>query len=233
MLAARIYAAHLANLPPVPSRTPIYKTTLTTTTDETTTTWTGVDIGEPHPNRLVILVSYVGAATATPHPVVNGISAGGFITANNEFNLYAISVKTGTTATVTVSGAGGSARKAVSVYVAYPENHMPLDSGNATANVGTDANVANIKVQAGGFLIYGGGQHATLGAFTTTWNGAGGESVTEDVDAQLEATASYTMGRIATILRSDDLGDVNMAEDTSGTKRLVVVSWGPPRAQAA
>ncbi len=226
---AQLYMRTLANIPPVPSVTPIYKTTVSTTTDETTSTFNSVDIGTPHPKRIIILACYHGVAAAAT-ATVNGIDH--YHRTQNtahEFSMFAHYVPNGTTATITVS-ATSSIRKAVSVYVAYPENPMPLDSGTATANTGTNANVADMKTQASGFLIYSGGQHATLGTFTTTWNGT--EAVTEDIDAQLESAASYTMGRITTITTSADLNDVNMAQSTSGTKRLVVTTWGPPRRQA-
>ena len=90
----------------------------------------------------------------------------------------------------------------------------------------TDANVANLKAQAGGFLIYAGSQPVVLGTFTTTWNGTNG-TLQEDVDAQLEAATSYTTGMIPNFTVSSDNDDLNMAESASGTKLLVAVTWGP------
>lgn len=211
-------------LPAVPSRTPIYKSTVTTTTDETTSTFTGIDIGTPHPKRLVILACYHGvaaAATATvngiPHQTRSQNTA-------HEFSILAVAVPNGTLGDIAVS-ATGSLRKAVSVYIAYPQNHLPRFTGAVSAATTTDANAANCPVSASGFLIYAGGQHATLGTFITTWTGA--DAVVENVDAQLESAASYTMGHIV-ITTSSDLDDLNMAESASGTKRLSVGTWGPP-----
>jgi hypothetical protein len=67
---------------------------------------------------------------------------------------------------------------------------------------------------------------ATLGAFTTTWNGTNG-TLTENYDAQIEAATSVTHGFIDRFTASSDNDDLNMAESVSGTKQLVAVTWGP------
>ena len=222
MLALRVPI--LRALPPVPSRVALYKTTLTTTTNEDTTTWTGVDIGVPHPKRLIVLAA-MGGANAAVTGTVNGYPAGAvFQGATTAWALLVFPVPVDTTATITVT-TSGSARKTVGVYVLYPQNHIPLDWGSDSANTTTDANIANLQVQAGGCLIYAGGQVATLGTFTTTWNGV--DAVTEDIDAQIEAFGSYTSGRIA-VTESSSASDLNMAESVSGAKRLVAATWGPP-----
>lgn len=230
MLAAQIYRNVIMPLPPVPSLVPIYKTTLTTTTDEATTTWTDVDIGVPHPKRVIILAGCAGVAAAVASNV-NGAPgvlhwAGTNGTRSGSFFIQGQRVPMGERASIVVS-ATSSLRKIIGVYVAYPNQFAPLDTGSVTANTTTDANVANIKAQAGGFLIYAGGQLATLGTFTTTWNGTNG-TLTENYDAQTEAATSVTHGFISQFSASSDQDDVNMAESTSGTKQLVVVSWGPP-----
>jgi len=201
-----------------------YKSTQTITTDETTSTWNAVDIGTPHPDRIVILAIFAGVNGDVTAASVNGIP---FFhkTRINEFAICACRVPNDTTARIEVS-ATSSIRKAVSVMVAYPQNPIPLDSGTATANTTTNANVADQKVQRHGCLVYAGGQLATLGTFTTTWNGT--DSLVEDVDAQLESASSYTAGHI-NITISSDTSDVDLGESASGTKRLVVCTWGPPR----
>lgn len=212
------------NLPPVPSLTPIYKGVSTTVTNEDTSTFSSIDIGVGHPKRVVIVAAYHGVAAACTVTLAGKPAYYREQNTAHEFSLHAFQVPDGVLAEIAVS-ATSSIRKAVAVYVAYPRNHLPLDGGTATANVGTNANVANLKVQAGGFLIYVGGQHATLGTFATTWNGV--DAVTEDADAQLESAASYTMGRVV-VTESTDLSDLDLAESVSGTKRLVATTWGPP-----
>lgn len=214
----------VGTMPPVPSRTLAYNGASTTTTDETTTTFSSVNIGTPHPKRVVILAVYhgVGAACTT---TVNGINA--YHRTQNtahEFSMHLHQVPHGTTASITIS-ATGSVRKALMTYVFYPQDHAPLDSGTATANTTTNANVADQKNQFNGCVIYVGGQNATLGTFTTTWNAAG--TLAENVDAQLESVASYTSGNV-TAPSSSDTGDVDMGESVSGTKRLVVTTLRPP-----
>jgi len=222
---SQIYVTTLAQLPPVPSIVPILKTNVSTTTDETTSTFTGIDISVPHPKRIVIVSCHHGVAAAAT-ATCNGIDA--YHRTQNtahEFSMFAFQVPNGTLATITIS-ATGSVRKWIAVYIAYPKNHTPLDSGTGTANTTTNATVANVKVQSGGFLLACGGQNATLGAFSTTWGGP--DAVIEDGDAQYESASSFTYTRIGSISVSSDANTVTLAETVSGTKRLVVTTWGPP-----
>lgn len=223
MRASQYYSQVLAPLPAVPSRTVQYMGSQTTTTDETTTTWTGQSISTPHPKRIVVITCYAGA-TGGADITVNGINAyHSTRSASQDFEIQAFQVPNDTTATITAVRPS-SLRKAIGVYVCYPDSHAVVDFGVATATTTTDATVSNLKLIQEGCLIYCGGQTATLGTFTTTWNGS--ESVTEDADAQIEV-ASYTWGRITGTV-SSDLNDLTLAESTSGTKRLVVVTFGPP-----
>lgn len=226
---AALYTTTLAPLPcPVTRVYPIYAATSTTTTDETTSTFAGFDFLEPHPKRIVIVTAYHGVAAAATC-TVNGINSYFRAqTTTHEFSLFAVKVPasyTGMSGVVTVS-ATGSVRKAVSVYVAYPRNHMPLDSGTATANTTGTATISNLKVQAGGFLIFAGGQHGIAGTtVTVTWNGT--DAITTDVnDGTVEALSRYDKGRII-ITNSTDLSDLSLTTGTSGTKRLVAATWGP------
>ncbi len=219
----RLFEMLIRPLPRVPSVFPIYKTTLTDTANANSSTFNAVDIGVPHPKRLIVLAVFHGVAAACT-ATINNTNMHRIQNTAHEFAIFHLQVPVGTTADIVVT-ATSSIRKAVSVYVAYPNNPIPLDSATATANTTTNANAADQKVQANGFLIYSGGQLATLGTFTTTWNGT--DAVVEDVDAQLEAASSYTAGHI-NITNSTDVSDLDMAESTSGTKRLVVGTWGPP-----
>jgi hypothetical protein len=214
--------AMVLTVPPVPSTAPIYKGTSTTTTDETDTTFSGLDIGTPHPYRLVVLGCYHGS-TSAPTATINGTAANRIYATGHECAMFWLRVPTGLTATVVVS-ATSSLRKAIGLYVAYPRYPLPIDFGTATANTTSDATVTNVQVQAGGFVVMAGGQHATLGAFTTTF---GAQSVTEDVDAQLEAAASYSFTSVANVGTSESTATARLAETVSGTKRFAVASWGP------
>jgi hypothetical protein len=195
----------------------------TTTTDETTTTFNNLPIGVEHPRRLVIASVYHGVAAACT-ATCNGTNMHRIQNTAHEFSIFFLQVPVGTTASISIS-ATSSVRKKLTVFISYPSNPIPLDSGTDTANTTTNASVANLQVQYLGCLIYSGGQHATLGAFTTSWGGS--EVVTETNDAQLEAAASYTDGYIA-VITSTSTNALTLAETVSGTKRLVVGTWQPP-----
>lgn len=214
-----------ATLPPVPVKTVTYKTTLTTTTDETTTTWTSVDIGTPHPKRVVILAVIAGTSGTPTSVTVNGITQY-HRTSQTNVILTCYQVPNGTTADIVVS-LSGSLRKAVGVYVFYPEQNLVMGFGGQTASAGSAATVANIRCQAGGALFYAVQQSATSGSFTTTWNGAGGETLVEDVDAVLESADTYTWGHVD-ITRSDTQGDVSASPGVNGSKSIVAITLGPP-----
>jgi hypothetical protein len=220
---AGLYQHILRPLPPVPSKTVLYKGALTTTTDENTTTWSNVDIGVPHPKRIVVLAAFLGVSANPTCTVANRSFY--FGVRQNEFTVLAFLAPCCALADIVLTAAS-SIRKAVGVYVFYPDNHIQLDSGAVSAATTTDANLADLQVQKNGVLIYCGGQLATLGTFTTTWNGT--DAVVEDADAQLESASSYTFGHI-NITVDTALSDLNMAESTSGTKRLAAVTLRAPR----
>ena len=209
--------------PPAPVLTPTYLSTQTTTTDETTTTFSGISIGTPHPKRIVVIAGHHGVAAAAT-ATLNG-TAHHFRSQNtaHEFSLFMWMVPLGDTADIAVS-ATSSIRKAFSIYYLYPANPVPTFSGTATAATTTNATIANFKCDYGGSLIYAGGQHATLGAFTTTFSG---QTITEDVDAQYESASSYTTGRISDVSVSSSAVTLDLGETVSGTKRLTAASWGP------
>lgn len=198
----------------------------TTTTDEGESTFTGVAIGTPHPRRIVVLAVYHGVAAACS-VTLNGIPS--FFSVQNvahEFSIHAFQEQMKTTGTVVIT-ATGSIRKAFGVYAIYPRIHAPLGSGTASASTTNDAIIAGGVVPyvgGGGLAVYCGGQHATVGAFGTTWAGNG--TVTEDADAQLEAAASYSWGNVQATRSAASA--LTLAETVSGTKRVVCASWGPP-----
>jgi hypothetical protein len=212
----------LERLPPVPSLVPIYKSTQTTTANETVTTWTGVDIGTPHPKRVVCAALYKG------HANLSGMTIGGqyapvyWFGSGHECAIHAARVPGGDTADI-VASVASSQLKACSIFVLYPNDFTTRDFA-ASATTTNNATVTP-QVRKNGSLIYCGVQHSTLGAFSTTWSGA--EAVTESVDAQLEANASYTMGMIPLFLTSQVTSVLTLAETVSGTKRLVAVPFGP------
>lgn len=196
-----------------------FKTTLTQTVDETTTTWNSVDIGAEHPNRIIILAMFLGVsvnATSQVHGVGNNTRSR---SAEAQVNTH--KVPTGTSVTITVS-AVGSLRKAVGVYVAYPKD-ITRNPGSGSGNTNTPATNTPIIAIKNGFLVYAGSQVITLGTFTTTSNGT--DAVTEDVDAQIESASSYTFGHI-NFTESHSNRTLTLTQSTSGTKQLASITMG-------
>jgi len=225
MLASTpFYSCGLAPYPPVPSRSPVYKTTLTTTTNETTTTWTGAEIGTEHPLRIIILGIYGGVSAAIT-ATVNDIPPF-YSLRNGQSAVLAFQVVSGITATIVVS-ATASERKAVHVYVAYPHSHTPLDSASGSASTTNPVALTDVKTIAGGFAIVAGRANGgSTGAVSCTWSGNG--TITEDYDSVMEATATPGAYRVHTITESGDSGDGSFTCTGSNTKNAVMVSWGPP-----
>lgn len=225
MMASSFAATLGAALPPPPSRQAVYRTTVTTTVDETVTTWTGVAIGPEHPDRVVLLITFLGvAALSTGYPRVNRTPPLRW-TRQNEIVISTHRCP-GTTATIEVSSTG-SVRKAAMVWTVYPGVDAVCKFSVGTANTTTDLIFTNFKACAGGSMIWGASQLATVGAFGTTWPGSG--TVTEDVDAQLEAASTYAGGRVTGITASSDTLSLTIAETVSGTKRGAAVSFPPAR----
>jgi hypothetical protein len=217
MRALQRYQSVLA-VPPVPFRGAQFVAVQTTTTNETTTTFTGYNIGTPHPFRVVCVCAYV-AVDAAITVRINGTLA--HAVRQNELQMAWLCVPQGTTADVEVSSVG-SLRKSVAVYILYPTGHMPLSKVTQTQGATTDITFTNLHVSGGGCVIYCISQ-AVLGTFTATWGGI--DAVVEDSDAQLEASSSVMFGHI-NITQSSNTNTLTLAESTSGNKRGARVIWG-------
>jgi hypothetical protein len=207
--------------PPVPSRVPIFKTTLTDTTDADTSTFTEVDIGVPHPRRVVILATMHGVianVTATVQGSLGRVSSAS--QSSRYTSIMSYRVPKGFTTEIVVTSAA-SLRKAVGVFVAYPLSHLIESSDDTTQATTTDA-VLTVNGMADGFVIYSGAQLNILGAFGATWSGT--DAAVESVDAQLEATSSYSFGYVP--LTQTLVGaTLTIAETTSGTKHATAAAF--------
>jgi hypothetical protein len=192
----------------------------TTTTNEDSTTFTDVSIGAEHPKRVVAVMVYHGVA-ALCTVTINGKPCA--FVRQDEVSAHWVDIPNGTTASVTITAAS-SLRKAFRVFVCYPASHMPLGKSTVTAGGTTDAVISNFPVHALGCTAYGGSQ-SVLGTYTTTWSEA--DAVNESIDAQLEASISYTFGYINHTVSSSQ-NTLTMAETTSGNKRLARVTFGSP-----
>jgi hypothetical protein len=198
--------------------------TQTDTANADLSTWAGVDIGTPHPNRLVVLSIYRGIGNVAADTTVNGISP--FLEQNNssasaQGGIHVFRVPLGLTADLWVSVVG-SQRKAVGVTILYPKSpRFLLSKSNDQQTTTTDA-TGTVPTMAGGTVFYAGTSNGTLTAFGTTSSGA--DAVIEDVDAQLEATGSYTFGHINVTIGGDIT--LTLAETVSSTKQLSTLSLG-------
>jgi len=218
----------LRKIPVAPFAGAAYKTTLTTTVNETTSIFTGVSVGAPHPDRVVVLAIHQGvngdvtAASVADYAFYHK-------TRLNEFAITAHRLPNDVSNAGISISATSSLRKSIGIFVCYPSNPIPTDFGSASAAAGNNAVIGNLEAQGGGCLIYSGGQNATLGSFTTTFGG--GEAVNEDVDAQYESASTYTQGHINLITSAmgATARTLQMAASVNGTKRLVAVLFGPPR----
>lgn len=124
-----------------------------TGTDETTTTFSSRSLGDPHPNRRIVIIAYgdallpgygldppnlgddpdigyvkVGDKYAFPH--VNGQTNYG--TGDDHVSIHSVLMPTGTTADFVLSGAGANYRRAIAVYRIIGEHSMiyQYDWGN-------------------------------------------------------------------------------------------------------
>jgi hypothetical protein len=197
--------------------------TQTTTTNQTTTTWSGLDIGVPHPKRVVV-VGYFSGATNESTVTLNGLSPVALENNNDGTrytNTYVFSVPSGTTGEL-IASTSGSSRKAASIWVYYPHQPFAISSGQDSATGGTLL-TASLTVQAGGAIFYTGELSAVLSTVTTTWGGT--ESVVEDVDDQLEATSTYTMGHINILTSS--VNTLTLTPVDQAAKQLSAIVLGP------
>ena len=204
----------------------VYKTTLTSTTNVAiagTYTFSTVDIGTAATNRVVV-VGHMCASGTNNTMTIGGVAATR-VTKNGAASIYAAIVPTGTTGDIIVTVADASAaRIALIVWVGYTRDAVTgLDSGSDSASGTTDAVASDIAIKPGGFVCAIGAQFNTPGSsFTGTWSGV--DSVTENVDAELESASCYAGFLIATTVDSTT-GDFTLAEGVSGTKQLAVVSY--------
>ncbi len=204
-----------------------YKTTLTDTTNVSiggTYTFTAVDIGTASANRVVVV------GQVAPSGTNNTITVGGtsctLIVKNGAASLYAAKVASGATADIIVTVASAScSRIALPVWVGYTSDIATgLDSGATNAGTTSSAVVSDIEVAPGGFLCAVGTQFNTSGStLSGSWSGT--DSITENVDSELEGTSIYGGYLIASTTQSSTTGDFTLTASLSGSKQAAVVSF--------
>lgn len=212
---------------PVPSATFIYKGNAEDTANKTsgqTYTFSGKDIGTAHAKRIVVVGLFcnvnvtdvtIGGVTATRADAASG---------SQLYRIYSAAVPSGTTADIVITVGGNSGRCAIMWGIGYPNSATKLGGGTGTATGTSNVvhSISNTVQEIGGFIVAIGGRHDTLGTATWTWGGA--DAITEDVDTQIESTASYSFAHIN--LTEDVTNNLTFAFSVSATKTMAWASWG-------
>lgn len=210
-----------------PSTTFIYKGNAEDTANKTsgqTYIFSGKDIGTAHAKRIVVVGLFcnvnvtdvtIGGVTATRADAASG---------SQSYRIYSAAVPSGTTADIVVTVGGNSGRCAIMWGIAYPNSSTKLGGGTGTATGTSNVvhSISNTVQETGGFIVAIGGRHDTLGTATWTWGGA--DAITEDVDTQIESTASYSFAHIN--LTEDVTNNLTFAFSVSATKLMAWASWG-------
>lgn len=167
-----------------------FLTTVTSTADTNTYTFSSVSLGTAQADRYIIVTACSRKAGATF--TLSGITIGGVsativrqvtrtVTNSNSQAIVIANVPTGTTGDIVVTWSTTVLRCAVGVWSATNlASATAHDSATSTATAPT----YNIDVPAGGFVI---AAALTAAATTTTWTEA-----TEKFDATLESFVTYT-----------------------------------------
>lgn len=153
-------------------------------------TFTNVDIGTPHADRMVVAsVSLRGGLTVINNIKINGVN-GTLITRQSSLSNVGISfdkVATGTTCTIQVNLSNSNPTGcSLSMYVFRTAASTALDSGTQVGS--TSQIVTNIQCSVGGVVITAGNK-TTATLMTGSWNGI--DSNVEDYSAIDESVARY------------------------------------------
>lgn len=202
-----------------------FSSTLTRTIDETATTWTGVDLKLPHPDRVILFMCHHGANAAPNSASLNGTPCL-LLQTITSYSTYMIHYPEPVTTGTFVFSVTGSIRKGVGVYVLYPRSPVPLEVGQVNAAGTSDAVYTDCEVQAGGCMIHMCGSLSSNVTFTTpTWSGV--DTPVEQYDTALETASGFTHG-YTLITRSSVLDDLTVAVSGTSTRRLLVASFAAP-----
>jgi hypothetical protein len=201
------------------SITSSYITTVTSTTDLTTYTFSAANLGTVLPGRVIIMGihgrSVGGGAYSVSTVTVAGNSAVSqvSVSAANTTSLWTISDATNATGDIVVTFSAGSARAGVSIWNMYGSAST---TATTTATDTTDVYTGTVDIPAGGAAF---GIIRDESNTTTTWT-----NLTEDVDTTLEtqvysaAHADFSSAQTALALTAD------VAATTAGSGCFAVFS---------
>jgi len=147
-----------------------YRTSALTDVNQASYSFSGLSIGAPSGDRLVIAFCYTFSGSAISSVTIGGVSASTAATQSSgqvRSGLYYATVPSGTTATVAFS-VGSGANAGVSVWtITGAQSSTPRDTGVATG-IGSST---TIDVPAGGAILAGVGINRTGGIGSNTWSG--------------------------------------------------------------
>lgn len=187
------YAAFQIGIPP-DSATTRYVTTVSSTTDLTTYTFSNASIGTAASDRYVIVG--FSASTGTAGITISSVTIAGITatllskaeysatSASRVSGIYMAAVPTGTTATIVVTYSSTMARMALNVYrcIGLP-TITPHSTASVTGASGT-AYTLDVSGSSAGFVI---AQAAVQASTSFTWTG-----LTEDSDSVIEAAITQS-----------------------------------------
>jgi len=196
------------------------------TTDLSTYTFVGQNMGQEHPYRMCVVGVTCGS---TIFRSINSVTIGGeattLITAGSGTSPTAIAyvkIPTGATLDVVVTLSGYVLNCRIFSYAFNTYATSALDSGTAiNATAATDLSVANIECQAGGCVIAV-VRAAASGGITSSWNGT--DTAVQDNTGGLEGGGTYWCGSVLTTENSTT-NDYTLTSG-SGTGMSAVASFG-------
>lgn len=164
--------------------------------NQTTYTWTNMAIGDPTPDRLIIVVAFAHDSADTAGEAPNTITVAGVTatlhvsiagTGTNEGSIAigTALVPTGTTATIVVTYPGARVRAGIGVYsLTNYGNSIPVQTDSEAATV--DGTTISVDLTVGTFSV------AVIGATSrqATPSGITWTNATEDYDVALELSES-------------------------------------------
>jgi hypothetical protein len=199
-----------------------YVTVVSSTSDLTTYSFTGVSIGAAAGNRYIILgvTGSSGTTSAISTVTVNTVAATLLAQASGSTvatGLYIYKISSGTTADISVTFAGSKQRCAVSVWrVTGIDSETPYNTNSNTAAVSTSSLSTTVNTVNGGFIVAAAQRGGTVGG-TTTWTG-----VSENYDFNLESRI-LTGGSLSQTVQESGR-TVSTAFSTSGAAGSLVVA---------
>lgn len=207
-----------------------YETTLASTSDLTTYTFAGADIGTADTARCVIVSALsrkAGAAHTLSSMTIGGVSAtiiqnqNNTVTNSDTAALAAAIVPTGATGDIVVTWSTGVLRTQIGIWTAINTDNCttPSDSDASTA---ADPSVT-LTIPAGGVAV---GSGLSAAASSATWTG-----MTENFDTTLESFVTVTGASTSTPATGNLTVTIDFAASTETAG--VFATWAPVSTPAA